>query len=132
TTESVTIAFRIITYDNNTVWLESVLKKVKSNYQSFYEVISVARDISERKKIEEALKASEELYKSVADNLSEGLITLDLNGNIQFANSATEKISVITSENLIGKHISEIASSKHSDFIQNKLKDRKAGLTEQY
>ncbi|MBI5945878.1 MAG: PAS domain S-box protein [Chloroflexi bacterium] len=47
---------------------------------------SIARDISERKLAEEALKASEEKFRRVVEHINDALIVDDIDGNIIFAN----------------------------------------------
>jgi len=49
-------------------------------------VLSISRDISERKKSEEALRQSEERWRSLVENAPDIILTINRDGAIQFAN----------------------------------------------
>jgi PAS domain S-box-containing protein len=68
---------------------------------------SIGRDISERKQAEEALRQSEELYRSLVEGSIQGITILQDN-IIQFANQAFAKIFGYTSpDELVGKNLWE-------------------------
>ena len=51
-------------------------------------VVINLRDITERQKADEELRRSEEKYRSILENISEGYYEIDLSGNIVFANDS--------------------------------------------
>ncbi|MGD0711020.1 MAG: PAS domain S-box protein [Bacteroidales bacterium] len=57
-----------------------------------YEILGVARNISNRKRISEALKKSEEKYKTIFENAPIGIMTTDTKGNIIEINSTYMKL----------------------------------------
>ncbi len=60
------------------------------------------RDITERKKTEEALRQSEEKYRTILENMQEGYFEVDLAGNFTFVNDARCRELGYTREELIG------------------------------
>ncbi len=64
----------------------------------------VMRDITERKRAEEALRESEEKFRLIFDSASEGILFLDTKGNILAANPAISKISGLEPEEILGKN----------------------------
>jgi diguanylate cyclase (GGDEF)-like protein/PAS domain S-box-containing protein len=54
--------------------------------------ISIARDISERKRILNKLEASEEKYRSIVENSLVGVFKSDLGGSLHYVNDAAVKI----------------------------------------
>ena len=68
-------------------------------------VMSLIRDISERKRIAAALCESEERYRNVAETASDVILTLDDLGTIQFANPAIERIFGYRSSDVIGQKL---------------------------
>ena len=67
---------------------------------------AIVRDISERKKSEEALKESEERFRSLIDNMIEAALIIDWNGEIIFANnSAARLVGLDNPEESIGKKV---------------------------
>lgn len=65
-------------------------------------VEGVAEDITERKRIEEALKKSEEKYRTIIETVEEGYYEVDLSGNFTFVNDALCRISGQTRDEMIG------------------------------
>lgn len=59
-------------------------------------VYAAARDVTERVRVEEELRASEQLYRTTLATMSEGLIVRGGDGSIQFCNEATERITGLT------------------------------------
>ncbi len=64
---------------------------------------SIAEDITERKQVQEALRASEARYRSVVDNLKEVVFQTDAQGHWQFLNPAWAEITGFPVEESIGK-----------------------------
>jgi PAS domain S-box-containing protein len=84
----------------------------------------ISRDITERKKMEEALRESEEKYRSVLDDIDEGYFEVDLAGNYTFVNDALCKNSGYTKEELIGtnsRQYQDEANAKKTHEAFNEL-----------
>lgn len=62
-------------------------------------------EIAERKFAEEALRESEERYRTVAETASDAIITIDHNSEMLFVNPATEQIFGFTPDEMIGKDL---------------------------
>jgi PAS domain S-box-containing protein len=60
------------------------------------------RDITERKGVEEALRESEEKYRSILENIQDGYFEVDLAGNFTFVNDAICRRLGYSREELIG------------------------------
>lgn len=65
------------------------------------------RDITDRKRVEEELKTSEEKYRALFESSPESITILNLDGKIIDANPATCKIGGHEKNELIGRHFSE-------------------------
>ncbi len=55
-------------------------------------VICTYHDITGRKRVEEALRASEERFRSVLENMSEGVMLFDASGDLIYQNAASSRI----------------------------------------
>jgi len=67
--------------------------------------LEIASDITERKQAETALIESEEKFRNIFENMDNGYILSDLEGNIQLVNLSTVKILGYIEENdLMGKN----------------------------
>jgi PAS domain S-box-containing protein len=66
-------------------------------------IIATARDITQRKEIEEALRASEERYRTVIDNIQDGFVRVDTAGTLVMASlSAARMVGFDSADDLLG------------------------------
>jgi PAS domain-containing protein len=83
------------------VFRREVFWNGKQQYQTFY------NDITEQKKIEIALKESEEKYRTVFESANDIIILLDTAGKILDVNARIKDVGGYGSDELIGKNIGE-------------------------
>jgi PAS domain S-box-containing protein len=76
---------------------------------------AIVRDITERKKSEEALKESEERFRSLIDNMIEAALIIDWEGKVIFANNGAARLVGFEEPSQgIGKKVFEFL---HPDFV---------------
>jgi len=80
------------------------------------EVIGIARDITERKRIEEALGRSEEKYRNIVELAPDSIMTLDLKGVITSVNTASTRMSGYSQDEFVGKHFSKMGPIRARDI----------------
>jgi PAS domain S-box-containing protein len=66
-------------------------------------VVAVARDITERKQMEDALRESEERFREVAENEQEWIWEVDAEGTYTYASPVVEKMLGYKPEEIVGK-----------------------------
>lgn len=64
-------------------------------------LVGVIRDVTKQKKIEEALSASEEKYRILAENTSDNIWTMDLSGKLLYTSKAAERIFGFTVDEIL-------------------------------
>jgi PAS domain S-box-containing protein len=79
------------------------------------EVINTTEDITERKQIEEALRASEEKSRLLLESVGEGIFGVDLDGKVVFINPAANRMLGYDPEELIGHGVHEKIHHSHAD-----------------
>ncbi len=68
-------------------------------------VMSLIRDITERKRIAAALRESEERYRNVAETASDVIMTVDDEGNIEYVNSAVAGVFGYRPNEVLGQKL---------------------------
>ncbi len=107
-----------------------ILKDVIANKGKYFGkdvLITTARDITERKKMEEDLKKSEDKYRRLIENTGEGISIIDENETILFANPAAEEMFGVEKETLVGRNLKEFMDDENADFIKTETQRRKDG-----
>ena len=95
-------------------------------------MLAIIRDISARKRAEEALKKSELKYRTLVNGMNEGLVILDEGGYLSFANPrALEKFNY-SEEELMGKHVTTFMEEEDSRTFLKKIANRKEGKSAHY
>ena len=88
--------------DGSTIWLESSMSAQRDKENKPIGILTVSRDITERKRAEEALQESEKKYRLIFDNTPLGHFFFDEKGVIVECNNNFINIIGSTREALIG------------------------------
>jgi len=105
---------------------------VLNELQEVVQVIGYGIDITERKLFEEALRKNEEKYRGIIANMNLGLIEIDINKNISFANQSLMNMVGSTAEKIIGSRISDYLPVDQIDYVNQKTEERKKGISEAF
>lgn len=83
----------------------SIIKDAEGNPSTF---MAVVRDITERKKMEEALAAEKERLSVTLRSIAESVISVDIKGNVVFMNEVAEQLTGWTQADAIGKPLCDV------------------------
>jgi two-component system cell cycle sensor histidine kinase/response regulator CckA len=93
---------------------------------------SAVRDISERKRAEQALQLSQERYRRIVDTANEGIWVLDDNDRTTFVNAQLAGMLGYTPEEMIGRELQSFMSDGDlTDYVQ-KMEKRRLGIAEHF
>lgn len=78
--------------DGSFYWVDTTIVPFLDASGTPQQYIAIRADITERKRVEEALRASEQKLASVLENMSEGVMLIDAAGNATYQNPASMRI----------------------------------------
>ena len=94
----------------------TAIPQFRAGEGSPYQVHVTMEDITERKKVEEALSESEHKYRSLIESSSDAIFCADKNGEYQFTNRLFASTFGKTSDYFIGKTFWDIYPKEHADY----------------
>ncbi len=94
--------------------------------------VYVARDINERKKVEERLKESEEKYRNIVETANEGILRIDAEVRITYANKKITEMLGYSLEELIGRFLWDFADEEGGAILKMNMEKRRQGINEVY
>jgi PAS domain S-box-containing protein len=91
--------------DGTRFWANVVMTALKDAEGGLRGFSKLVRDVSDRKKSEESLRASEERLRAVVETAVDGIITIDDQGVITLFNPAASRIFGFAPEEILGKEV---------------------------
>jgi PAS domain S-box-containing protein len=89
-------------------------------------------DITERRKVDQILKESEERFRSIAENTGDGIGLVDLDDHFIYANKVAEQVFGVAERGLVGHGVREFIDDKQYEYIQTVFLNRQAGQSTSY
>lgn len=101
--------------DGSEFWVEFSLVAVANKHGVYTHWISVQRDITERKRTEQALRQSDERFRRVVENALDIITIIDTSGYIHYASPSVQTVIGYIPDNLIGQ---KFFNSIHPDDVK--------------
>jgi PAS domain S-box-containing protein len=109
--------------DGSTVWTENEINYIHDQGRKMIGIVGLTRDISERKRFEEAMRKSEERFRSLIQSSSDIILILDDQGRVTYQSPSLERISGYPGDHFIGKSPLTIVHPDDLDQVQKKLNE---------
>lgn len=94
--------------------------------------IEAIRDITDRRRAEEALRASEEQYRRIVETANEGILATDCDGVIRFANPRMAEIVGATLDEVVGRNAADFMDADEAADHARRMAERATGVPGQY
>lgn len=95
-------------------------------------LIATQSDITARRKMENALRSSEEKYRRLFDLAQEGIWVIDDQGHTTIVNAAMANMLGYKKEEMLGRHLFEFMDDAAKTVAQENMKRRSHGIEEQH
>ena len=120
--------FRMRRADNSEFDGEVIATLMKDTDGKPQNIITVIRDITERKRAEEALRESEEMSRSMLDNAAMGVYLLQ-DKKFLYVNPTFEKITGYTSEELVGQEAINYVHPNDRGIVRTRAVENLKGIS---
>jgi PAS domain S-box-containing protein len=94
--------------------------------------VAMIEDITEQKRIEQALQESEERYRLLIERQRDGLCIVDLEERFVFCNPAGEEIFGMPPGGLVGRYLHEFTTPGTFSFVRKQTEKRRSGESSTY
>ncbi|MCL6471501.1 MAG: PAS domain S-box protein [Firmicutes bacterium] len=127
------IEYRMIASNGRVVWFrdEALLVRDESGKPLFYQ--GIMTDITDRKRIEEALRESEERYRTLFEAATDAIFILDIGGErpgrIVAANQAAADMHGMTIDEILKMHITDLDTPETARHSRERVERILAGET---
>jgi PAS domain S-box-containing protein len=116
-----TVEKRYIRKDGEIIWGRQNLSVVRDAEGKPKYFVAMVEDITARKKMEEALRQSEERYRELFENANDIIYTHDLAGNFISVNKAAELVTGYTRDEVIGMNIARILTPESMELARQMI-----------
>ena len=114
-----TLEMELLTKDGRNIPIETSAHPIM--YKERAATMVIIRDISERKRAEEALHESEEKYRLIVENSSDIIFTLDAEGNVLYVSSSVKNMLGYNPEDLKGHPFAELVHPEDIKGVQESI-----------
>jgi PAS domain S-box-containing protein len=98
--------------DGQEVWVQTLKTPIRQEDGTVIGILGVFWDITERKQAEEALKQSEDKYRTILESIEEGYYEVDIAGNLTFFNDSLCRIHGYSRDELMGMNYRQYADEE--------------------
>lgn len=113
-------------------WLAWADKAVLNERKEVAAVVGVGRDITYKKRADEALRTAEKRYRTLVETAQEGIGIVDAKEKLVFINQAFAYLLGYKRDELLGRNLKELSDKTQFDIFREETRKRKKGQSSKY
>lgn len=106
--ESISFEYRLLHKNGHWIHFESYRKPIRDGFGNLLNILAVCRDITTRKKAEQALRDNEAYYRMLADNIIDMVAVYSMDGTTLYVSPSCQSLLGYTANELTGSNIIDI------------------------
>jgi two-component system sporulation sensor kinase A len=119
--------YRVAHEAGHYIWLESSVKLIRGEEGNVVNILSVGRDISERKRAEEALMKSEEKYRKLIEELPEAFLIMQQHRWVYVNETAARLLGAVNKNEIIGRNLYDMIHPDFHRLVEERLEQVRSG-----
>lgn len=128
-----TITYRVRHKNGSYIWFESTGRYRYLAYSGeIGEIISISRDVTERKESERRLQESQQRYRSLFEYSPSSVYSMDLDGKYTSLNSNLEALMGYSGEELLGMNFQQIIDREDLAHTLHHFEQAREGIPQNY
>ena len=126
------IEFRIARRDGAVRWLRSRLAIERDPAGRAVRVMGTTQDVTEQRELQLRLEQSEASYRRIVETTAQGVLTLDRERRVTFANRRLAAMLGTSVDALVGRDLLDLIDPLPPEVMQEMTRRRAAGLTDTF
>jgi PAS domain S-box-containing protein len=117
------VVYRWRCKDGTYIWLDSATTPILDEQGHIQNLVTISRDITQRREMEARLRQEHALFSSVASTSPSGIVVVNRTGTIIYANQRAEAILGISTKKDLPALTYDAPAWKHTDYDGNPWRD---------
>src|SRR5438477_1440200 len=106
---------RRLAKDGRVVDVSLTVSPIKDSAGQILGASTIARDITERKRVEQALRGSEARWRAIVESAVDGIVVIDARGHVEAFNRAAERLFGYAAHEVVGRNVKILMPAPYHD-----------------